>query len=158
MANPLDDVDRKLIAELQSDARISNVDLAKIVNLTEGAVRRRIDRMLKSKALRIIGVGDPRQMGLTTHAVIGLKADLKRIDGILAELAAMPQFSFVYQTLGQFDVVGVAYFPSNADLGDFLTNELAQVPGVREMQTFLIMNTSKRAFLFGEVSNVAEDG
>jgi Lrp/AsnC family transcriptional regulator for asnA, asnC and gidA len=148
----LDDIDRKLIAELEIDARVSNVELAKRVDLTEGAVRRRIDNLMKSKALRIIGAVDPRQLGLTTHAVIGMRVEQKRIEGVLNDLSTMPQFSWVYQTLGQFDVVGVAFFATDAALGDFLTNTLAQVDGVRETQTFLIMNTAKRSYHFGEVS------
>jgi len=152
MAEGLDAVDRKLISALQRDARVSNVELAKLVDLTEGAVRRRIDNLLKSKALRIIGVGDPKQLGLNTHAVIGMRVEPQRIDAVLDELVAMPQFSFVYQTLGQFDVVGVAFFPSNAELGDFMTDSLPKVEGVRETQTYLILNTPKRAFLFGEES------
>lgn len=152
----LDEVDRALIAALQVDARVSNVELAKLVDLTEGAVRRRIDNLLKSKALRIIGVGDPEQLGLKTHAVIGMRVEPSRIEAILEELVAMPQLSIVYQTLGQFDVVGVGFFPSNAELGDFMTYQLPQVEGVRETQTYLILNAPKRSFLFSESAKADE--
>ncbi|MFT4029112.1 MAG: Lrp/AsnC family transcriptional regulator [Protaetiibacter sp.] len=156
MPEGLDAIDRKLISALQTDARVSNVELAKLVDLTEGAVRRRIDNLLKSKTLRIIGVGDPKRLGLNTHAVIGMRVEPQRIESVLDELVRRPEFSYVYQTLGQFDVVGVAFFPSNAELGDFMTDVLPQVEGVRETQTFLILNTPKRSFMFGEDNAIRE--
>ena len=149
----IDDVDRRLIAIVQRDARVSNVELARQVGLTEGAVRRRLDNLFRTQALRIIGVGDPKMLGLTTHAVIGIKVEPRLLEQILDSLAAMPELSFVYKTLGQFDILAVAYLRANEDLGDFLTNVVAQIEGVRETQTFLIMSTRKRAFLFGTESN-----
>lgn len=149
----IDDVDRRLIAILQHDARVTNVELARQVGLTEGAVRRRLDNLFRTQALRIIGVGDPKMLGLTTHAVVGIKVEPKLLEQVLDTLAAMPEISFVYHTLGQFDILIVAYLPANEGLGQFLTSVVAQVEGVRETETFLILNTRKRAFLFGAESN-----
>jgi len=156
MKYELDDIDRILVRELQENARASNVELARTVNLTEGAVRRRVDHLLKSKVLRLMGVGDPQSLGLTTHAMIGMKLSIKTIDEVIDQLVAMPQFSFVYQTLGEFDVVGVAFFPSNAKLGEFITGELAQVEGVLSVSSFLILNTPKRHFVFGETASTTD--
>jgi len=152
MTFELDDIDRVLVRELQENARISNVDLARTVNLTEGAVRRRVDNLLKAKVLRLMGVGDPLFLGLTTHAVVGMKIDIKATDAVIDRLVKMPQFSFVYQTLGEFDLVGVAFFRSNAELGEFITGELAQVDGILSVDSFLILNTPKRHFVFPETT------
>ena len=148
MKYELDDIDRVLVTELQENARVSNVVLARKVNLTEGAVRKRVDNLLKSKVLRLMGVSDPQYLGLTL--------DIKKVDVVINELVAMPQFSFVYQALGEFDVLGVAFFTSNAELGEFITGVLAQVDGIISVQTFLILNTPKRHFVFG-VPSVPEE-
>jgi DNA-binding Lrp family transcriptional regulator len=63
------------------------VSLAQKVGLTEGAVRRRIDNLLKSGEFRIVAVGDPELLGLRTHAVIGMRADMNRLEELTAELA-----------------------------------------------------------------------
>lgn len=135
---------------MQNDARVSNVALAAKVDLTEGAVRRRIDNMIKSGALRIVGVGDPERLGLTTHVVIGMRVEVTMVDSLLDVFARMGEFSYVYQTTGQFDIIAVAFFRSNDQLRDFLTRKLAKVAGVIETQTFLIMRTAKRSFRWGE--------
>jgi Lrp/AsnC family transcriptional regulator for asnA, asnC and gidA len=152
-AHQLDDIDKHLIRELQQNARVSNVALAKVVNLTEGAVRRRIDNMVKSGALRIVGVGDPERLGLRTHAVIGMKVAVGQVERLMDLFSGMREFSYVYQTAGQFDIMAVAFFPSNDQLRDFLTSTLGGLEGVLETQTFLIMKTAKRSFRWGEASD-----
>jgi Lrp/AsnC family transcriptional regulator for asnA, asnC and gidA len=152
----LDDIDIRLIRELQTSARVSNVALARIVNLTEGAVRRRIDNLVSSGALRIVGVGDPEWLGLNVHAVIGIRAAAGQVDRLLQTFAGMREFSYVYQVTGQFDIMVVAFFPSNEHLRDFLTGTLGRMEGVIETQTFLIMKTAKRSFRWGEGAEGAE--
>ncbi|MBM3505560.1 MAG: Lrp/AsnC family transcriptional regulator [Alphaproteobacteria bacterium] len=146
----LDAVDHALIRELQQDARVSNVALAAKVKLTEGAVRRRIDRLIKSGTLRIVGVGDPARLGLMTHVVIGMRVEMAQIEALLDRFARMSEFSYVYQTTGRFDIVAVAFFKSNNQLREFLTKRLGKVAGVVEVETFLIMKAAKRSFRWGE--------
>lgn len=145
-----DEIDRQLIRELQSDARQSNVALAQKVGLTEGAVRRRIDNLLKTGEFRIVAIGDPELLGLRTHAVIGIRADMNRLEDLSAELTAMRELSYVYETTGQYDIMIVGFFASNEQLREFLTRKLAKVEGVISMDTFLVMRTVKRSFRWGE--------
>ena len=145
-----DEIDRQLIRELQSDARQSNVALAQKVGLTEGAVRRRIDNLLKTGEFRIVAIGDPELLGLRTHAVIGIRADMNRLEELTAELTAMRELSYVYETTGQYDIMIVGFFASNEQLREFLTRKLAKVEGVISSDTFLVMRTVKRSFRWGE--------
>jgi len=145
-----DEIDRQLIRELQSDARQSNVALAQKVGLTEGAVRRRIDNLLKTGGFRIVAIGDPELLGLRTHAVIGIRADINRLEDLSAELTAMRELSYVYETTGQYDIMIVGFFASNEQLREFLTRKLAKVEGVISSDTFLVMRTVKRSFRWGE--------
>src|SRR3712207_557519 len=130
MPDGLDDIDRQLVAELQTDGRQSNVALARKVGLTEGAVRRRVDGLLRSGAFRIVAVADPELLGLRTHAVIGIRADLNRVEALTEELAQMRELSYVYETTGQFDIIAVGFFAANEQLREFLTRRLARLSGI----------------------------
>lgn len=146
----LDQLDRRLIRELQTDARQSNVELARKVGRTEGAVRRRINALLSSRAFRIVAVGDPDLLGLHTHAVIGLRTELDKIEEVATALAAMRELSYVYETTGQFDIIIVGFFASNDQMREFLTRKLAKLSGITDTDTFLVMRTVKRSFRWGE--------
>ena len=147
----LDEIDLTLVRELQSDARQSNVALARKVKLTEGAVRRRIDNLLTRGALRIVAVAEPEILGLHTHAVIGLRVDIDRIEPLSDELASMRELSYVYQTAGQFDIIVVGFFASTEQLRMFLIKRLGQLQGVKGTDTYVVLRTMKRSLRWGEV-------
>lgn len=156
MAGPLDDIEQQLLRELQTDARQTNVALGRKVGLTEGAVRRRVEKLLRTGAFRVVAIGDPEKLGLNTHAVIGLKVELTRVEEMANTLAEMPELSYVYETTGQFDIIVVGFFPSNEHLRAFLTRKLAGLPGIIDSDTFLVMRTVKRSFRWGEMTEADE--
>lgn len=146
----IDTIDRALIRELQSDARQSNVALAKKVGLTEGAVRRRVDQLLQSGTIRIAAVADPSALGLQRHAIIGLRVENSRVEELSSALAKMRELSYVYETAGTYDLIVVGFFASDEQLRLFLTRKIARLPGIIRSETFYVMKTLKRSFRWGE--------
>ena len=55
----LDDVNKRIIEQLQRDGRMSYAALAKIVGLSEAAVRQRVQRLLDNGVMQIVAVTDP---------------------------------------------------------------------------------------------------
>ena len=151
----IDAIDRALIRELQTDARQTNVALAKKVGLTEGAVRRRVDSLLASGTIRIAAVADPSALGLQRHAVIGLRVESSRTEELGAALAQMRELSYVYETAGTYDLIIVGFFASDEQLRLFLTRRVARLPGVLRTETFYVMQTLKRSFRWGEAEETS---
>jgi Lrp/AsnC family leucine-responsive transcriptional regulator len=64
MAVKLDDVDRRIIALLQEDGRMSARDVSRrLSDIGDRAVRYRIDRLVRSRAISIIAVVDNERIG-----------------------------------------------------------------------------------------------
>lgn len=158
MSDGLDEIDRLIVRELQDDARQSNVALAKKVGLTEGAVRRRVDRLLKTGTFRIVAVGDPNVLGLQTHAIFALRCNLVDLDGTASRLAAMRELSYVYETTGRYDMMAVGFFASNEKVREFITAKLAHEEGITACDTFMVMRTVKRSFRWGETADAEFQG
>ncbi|HEX5534949.1 MAG TPA: Lrp/AsnC family transcriptional regulator [Actinomycetales bacterium] len=69
----LDDVDRRIVAELVADARQSYADIGSRVNLSAPAVKRRVDRMRADGVLRgFTALVDPDALGWTVEAFVEL--------------------------------------------------------------------------------------
>lgn len=147
---PLDPTDQALIKELQRDGRQSNVELAKKLGLSEGAIRHRIRKLMERRLIRVVAVEDPVAGGRRTHVVICLRVEIKRLEQVAASLAGMPELSFVYVTSGPYDIVAVAFFESDAELHDFLTTNVARMPGILRTETFHIMRTLRRVPHLGQ--------
>jgi Lrp/AsnC family leucine-responsive transcriptional regulator len=70
----IDDIDIRLLAELQEDARVSNAELGRRVGLSAPAVAERVARLQECGA--IIGfhaVVDPRVLGLSLSAILRVR-------------------------------------------------------------------------------------
>jgi DNA-binding Lrp family transcriptional regulator len=69
----LDDVDQRIIALLQEDARASYAEIGAIVSLSAPAVKRRVDRLRSAGVIRgYTAVIDPGAVGWTTEAFVEL--------------------------------------------------------------------------------------
>src|SRR3954447_4383017 len=71
----LDDVNKAIITQLQSDGRRSYAAIATAVGLSEAAVRQRAQRLLAAGAMRLAAVAAPRQGGSPRQAMIGVNAE-----------------------------------------------------------------------------------
>jgi Lrp/AsnC family leucine-responsive transcriptional regulator len=95
----LDDHDRQIIAALQSNGRLSNIDIAERVNLSHSSCSRRIARLEREGV--IVGyraLTDRQKLGLTVRAYCGVIRDaavgweevadnLARIEGVVSVFA-----------------------------------------------------------------------
>ena len=69
----MDDLDRKIIAILQSNGRASNAQIARNVGVSEGTVRRRVRRLIEEAVIRVVAIPDLEKLGYGTVALIGLQ-------------------------------------------------------------------------------------
>jgi Lrp/AsnC family transcriptional regulator for asnA, asnC and gidA len=69
----LDDVDRQLLRILQADGRASHAAMAPEVGLSAPAVRLRVQRLIDTGVLQVVGVTDPISLGLPVMAMVGVQ-------------------------------------------------------------------------------------
>jgi Lrp/AsnC family transcriptional regulator for asnA, asnC and gidA len=143
MAHELDSLDRQIISLLQQDGRASNVELARQVGVSEATVRKRLDRLLSERVVRIAATPDAPKVGLSTVTFINLDVDLAHLDRIADQLACLPQVRAIYYTGGDSDLILEAWFPSGDQLLHFLTRQIASIPGVRKAATSHVLRTIK---------------
>ena len=145
MNTTIDATDRQIIALLQADGRASNVDIARSVGVTEGTVRKRIERLLSEGLIRVVAVPSVDKLGLEVETVIMLKVDLGHAMRAGEALAAMPEVRSVRYTTGEYDIIIEVAVPSDDDLLAFLTDRLAVVTGIRATATSHVLKNIKQS-------------
>ena len=134
------DVDQRIIAALRRDARTSNVALAKALGLSEGAVRRRIDNLVASGAIRFTITADAAAAGLPTVALLRIRCAPHLIDEVISELRTAPELERAYLTTGPFDITAVGAFESNEALREFRVSRLGPIAGIVEIQSDIVLS------------------
>ena len=67
----LDQTDKKIIQLLGADARMSNNQMAKVIGVTEGTVRNRIQKLIENKIIKISVINNINRMENPSVAFVG---------------------------------------------------------------------------------------
>jgi DNA-binding Lrp family transcriptional regulator len=136
--------DEPLLEELARDGRASTAALAAAIHWHESTVRRRIDELRRSGLLFFEVDIDNRVLGLNEHALLWLSVEPARLEEAGNALAAHSEIPFAAATTGPTNLVASAVFRDTRHLYEYLTGELAALPGVSSVQTAPIIATFKR--------------
>lgn len=143
----LDATDRMIISVLQSEGRISNLDLADRVGLSPTPCSRRVKRLEDTGV--ITGYGAKiNQASLGNGVCVMVSVGLSRqsptdIDAFLTEVHKLPEITECLLVAGSFDYVLKVRTPDVATLKVFVLEKLKNIPSVSETTTMLILETVK---------------
>lgn len=138
-----DETDLRIISLLQEDGRMSNVDLARTLMMAEGTVRKRVDRLISERVIRVVALPNPAVVGCPLLAVIMLCVDLAHIESAAQVLKEMPEIRWVAHATGKYDLILEAAFASDEHLRQFLTGSLAGIAGAQGATTAHVLRTVK---------------
>ncbi|MGW5433105.1 Lrp/AsnC family transcriptional regulator [Streptomyces sp. NPDC004059] len=143
----MDEIDRAILRELQTDGRIAYADLGPKVGLSASAARQRLQRLLDSKAVQVVGVTDPMAMGGQAMALlgIGVDGDPRAVADALAE---RPEVVYSVLTSGGFDLFAEVVAPGPKALLDFVNDVVRPLEDVREIQSFPYFGIHTHRFLW----------
>ncbi len=143
----LDAIDRKIIAQLQNDARIANVDLADAVGLSPAPCLRRVRALEESGVIRKhVSLVDPASVGLAVSVFVHVSLE-KQVEKALKKfedaIRTRPEVMECYLMTGDADYLLRVVC---ADLGAyerFLLDHLTQVPGVASIRSSFALKQVK---------------
>ncbi|MER5857096.1 Lrp/AsnC family transcriptional regulator [Streptomyces sp. NPDC059688] len=143
----MDEIDRAILRELQTDGRIAYADLGPKVGLSASAARQRLQRLLDSRAVQVVGVTDPMAMGGQAMALLGIRADgdPRTVADALAE---RPEVVYSVLTSGGFDLFAEVVAPGPKALLDFVNDVVRPIDGVREIESFPYFGIHTHRFLW----------
>jgi Lrp/AsnC family transcriptional regulator for asnA, asnC and gidA len=143
MPSNLDSIDQQIISALQLDGRVSNVEIARQVGVSEATVRKRLDRLISDRVIQIAAIPDAAQVGFPTITFLSLDVDLSQVDRIADQVSRLPEVRSVHYTTGESDLIVEAWFSSSDDLLSFLTQHIASIPGIKRVATSHVLRTIK---------------
>ncbi|MFF4803209.1 Lrp/AsnC family transcriptional regulator [Streptomyces sp. NPDC001351] len=143
----MDDIDRAILRELQTDGRIAYADLGPKVGLSASAARQRLQRLLDTKAVQVVGVTDPMSMGGQAMALLGIGVDGDP-RAVADELAARSEVVYAVLTSGGFDLFAEVVTSGPRELLDFVNDVVRPIEGVRQIQSFPYFGIHTHRFLW----------
>ena len=138
----LDDIDKRILSNLQDNCRISYSAIARELDVAESTVRYRVNRLKNEGVItRFIALLDPRKIGLNITAIVLIKVDPKNLEEASKLLASFRESHHLFKSTGAYDLVSVVHARDIIHLNG-LIDGIKKLPGVREVSaevaTYLI--------------------
>jgi Lrp/AsnC family transcriptional regulator for asnA, asnC and gidA len=146
----IDEIDLKILAELQRDANISVPKLSRKINVNPSVAYSRIKRLTKNGLIKrfTIEVNDD-VLGYNVSAVVGINIDSKVREEILDEILRMAGVRNVYEVTGRFDVLVMVKARSLDDLHETVSAKIGKLNGVNHTETFVEMGRREPEASYG---------
>ncbi|PTD94158.1 AsnC family transcriptional regulator [archaeon SCG-AAA382B04] len=139
----LDKTDKKILKQLQKDARKSYSDIAEAVDVAEGTVYNRIEKLKEEKILKgFVADIDYSKLGYDIIAIIGVTSKGGKLPGLEQKIAKNGNVTSVYDVTGDYDAMVVAKFKERDHLNQFVKELLSRDDVVRT-NTMVVLNTVK---------------
>ncbi len=148
MANMnLDAIDMKLLAELQENGRVTNVDLASKVGLTAPPCLRRMRALEESGIIRSYHADvNPLALGytITVFAMVSLKSQAEEdLRAFEAHIGSIPEIRECHMLNGEIDFILKIVSKDLQAFQELLTSQLTSAPNVSSVKTSLTIRTAK---------------
>jgi Lrp/AsnC family transcriptional regulator, leucine-responsive regulatory protein len=143
----LDAIDRRIVAELQADARLSNVALADRVGLSPSPCLRRVKRLEHEGYIESYRAALRRdRVGLGFSVFVAVKIGGHANERALqfeAAVCAMPEVIACHLVSGEADYFLEVVVPDLERYQQFLVGKLLNLPIVREVRSNIAIQTLK---------------
>jgi DNA-binding Lrp family transcriptional regulator len=139
----MDDIDRRILAELQEHGRLTITELADRVRLTPAPCHRRLRELERSGVITgYRAVLDPAAVGLSFEALVSVtldRGDAGTVAAFEAALAAVPQVRHAERLFGDPDYLLRVVASDLSDYATLRDQELATLPGVQRITSTIVM-------------------
>jgi Lrp/AsnC family leucine-responsive transcriptional regulator len=144
----LDSIDRLILGELQSDGRLSNVDLAQRVHLSASACLRRVKALEDQGVIaQYVALLDPKAVGRhgTSYTIINLDSTQpQRLEAFEQAVRDAPEILDCFYVAGANDYLVRFAYRDAQDLERFHAEVLSRLPGVVRSNSMLVLRTVKK--------------
>jgi DNA-binding Lrp family transcriptional regulator len=144
----LDRFDKKILAQLQRDGRISNVELAGRVSLSESACLRRV-RSLEQAGLieRYVALLNQKKAGLAGNVFVHIalhREEQSELAAFEAAVQNLPEVMECYLMTGEFDYLLRVVVSDMADFERVHNESLTRLPGVARVNSSVAIRTVRK--------------
>ncbi len=145
----IDGVDCEIIQLLQKDGRITNIEIARKLKVSEATVRARMKRLIDDEIIQIVAVSNPIKLGFRVTGSIKIRVDIKKMSRVIQELKKIEALWFIVQVTSGTGIYTEFVVRSMEELNALIMQEINPIDGVLDTETNLIMKFIKRRYDWG---------
>lgn len=135
----MDDLDRKVILELEENSRKTYLEIAKKLRVSEGTVRKRVKKMLKKGILKFT-VFVTTKVGFSSIVLIKTSPQTKT-SSIVERIKKLKEVKEIFEVTGDVDII-IKVLCNNAEEFNEVIEKVREIPNILETRTYTILKIS----------------
>lgn len=139
----LDKLDQNIMLALQKNGRLSYMELAKMMDVTEGTIRNRFTKLVNNGIMRITASPDIEKLGYGFMGIIGMQVHLADLHEVADKLAQNPNICYLVNVTGRYELLATVVTRSSKEFAYFMENVVSAIPHVLKTETFVALNVYK---------------
>ncbi len=144
----MDEIDQKIVVELENDSRLSTSKIAKRTGLAQTTVHYRIKRLVNDKVIKKYTVViDSEKAGrpvmayvLVLYDTVAMKEKNYKYEDTAKGIRNIPGVQEFAYTAGQYDIIIRVTAGSMKELSNVVLGQLRRIPGVLRTETIVVMD------------------
>jgi len=149
-----DELDKRLILDLQNDGRATYVDIARKYGIAEGTIRKRIKRLLSDEIIKVSAVPNVRKLGFGLISIVGFQVKMEDLRNVADNLAGNKHICYLAFVAGRYDLMAIVVTSSPEELSSFLEKEISAIPSILRNETFVNLDVIKGKWPMIETSQL----
>ena len=139
MAIQIDDIDKKILNLLASNARIPFLEIARICNVSGAAIHQRVNKLEEAGLIKgSCYLVEEKALGYHTCAYVGVHFEKGGVyQSVLERIKQIPEVVECHYTTGAYGLLLKIYARDNSHLMQVLSNQIQEIPGVASTETFI---------------------
>jgi Lrp/AsnC family transcriptional regulator, regulator for asnA, asnC and gidA len=131
--------DIRIVNILLGDGRMPASEIARhLGDLSERAIRYRIDKMLSEGVMQVSAIINPAAFGLTIKADVWIEVESDRILAVAKKLTEYENVTYVACGIGENDISVQLVAKDTAEIYHFITDVIRKIAGVRKTTTSIV--------------------
>jgi DNA-binding Lrp family transcriptional regulator len=145
----LDEVDRKIITQLQQDGRTTLQDLAKIIGYTSMGTKKRLEKLLKKNTIKITALINPTALKLHPAIVMLEMESAEAMQDLIERFKDCPRVVHIFKTIGGYNLIALVVAENQETLESISTEKcsLRCSRGIRRSEFYPISDTYFSSYL-----------
>jgi DNA-binding Lrp family transcriptional regulator len=139
----LDEIDKKIITQLQADGRTTLEELSKITGFTSMGIKKRLERLIKNEIIKVSALINPSPLKLHPAIVMLEMESAEAMQNVLDRFEECPRVIQIFKTLGGYNLIALVVAETKETLESISMEKcsLRCSKGIRRSEFYPISDT-----------------
>ena len=129
---------------LEKNSRMKNVEIARMLNVSEAYVRRIIKKLVEDGIIKRFTIDvDPKKIGYEIVSLVGIDTEPEYILNIIEALKNMPEVKKIYLSTGDHMIIAEIWAKNNEEFSKIIFEKIGKIKGIRKICPSIVLSRVK---------------